>query len=391
MLNQRGMNVIYLDNSATTRPFDCVVDTMSAVMRDSYYNASAAYKPAVDVDRRMREVRKVIASQVGAQEDEVLFTAGGTESDNLAILGYAQTLHKPSNFVVSAIEHPAVADTIRRVEKLGHEVRVLDIDARGIVDLDAAGKAIDEKTALVSCMHVSNETGAIQPVAALSRIAKSKNPDARMHVDGVQGFMRVPVHMGRMGVDMYALSGHKIHGPKGIGALVVRKGIRLVPQTTGGGQEKNLRSGTYDSPAILGLGTAVQEMAKRKTEIEALRELKQHIWQLLGELDGIRVNGPMPNEEDSAPHILSVSFDGVRGEVMRNALEGSGILVSTGSACASHKQKVSATLRAMGLTAEQADGTVRISLGLYNTMEEMEETAAQMKKVFAMLRQYRRR
>ena len=391
MLSQRGMNVIYLDNSATTRPFDCVVDTMSAVMRDSYYNASAAYKPAVDVDRRMREVRKTIASQVGAQEDEVLFTAGGTESDNLAILGYAQTLHKPSNFVVSAIEHPAVADTIRRVEKLGHEVRVLDINARGVVDLEAASKMIDEKTALVSCMHVSNETGAIQPVAALSRIAKSKNPDARMHVDGVQGFMRVPMHMGRMGVDMYALSGHKIHGPKGVGALVVRKGIRLVPQTTGGGQEKNLRSGTYDSPAILGLGTAVQEMAKRKNEIEALRELKQHIWQILGELDGIRVNGPLPDEEDSAPHILSISFDGVRGEVMRNALEGSGILVSTGSACASHKQKVSASLRAMGLSAEQADGTVRISLGLYNTTEEMKETAAQMKKVFTMLRQYRRR
>ena len=391
MLSQRGMNVIYLDNSATTRPFDCVVDTMSAVMRDSYYNASAAYKPAVDVDRRMREVRKTIASQVGAQEDEVLFTAGGTESDNLAILGYAQTLHKPSNFVVSAIEHPAVADTIRRVEKLGHEVRVLDINARGVVDLEAASKMIDEKTALVSCMHVSNETGAIQPVTALSRIAKSKNPDARMHVDGVQGFMRVPMHMGRMGVDMYALSGHKIHGPKGVGALVVRKGIRLVPQTTGGGQEKNLRSGTYDSPAILGLGTAVQEMAKRKNEIEALRELKQHIWQILGELDGIRVNGPLPDEEDSAPHILSISFDGVRGEVMRNALEGSGILVSTGSACASHKQKVSASLRAMGLSAEQADGTVRISLGLYNTTEEMKETAAQMKKVFTMLRQYRRR
>jgi len=383
--------VIYLDNSATTKPFDSVIRVMNETMRDAYFNASAAYKPAVDVDRRMRAVRKTIASQIGAHEDEVYFTAGGTESDNLAIVGYAQTLHKPSNFVISAIEHPAVAETVRRVEKLGHEVRVLPINPRGIVDLDAAQSIIDQHTALVSCMHVSNETGAIQPVAELSRIAKEKNPQAKMHVDGVQGFMRVPMHMGRMGVDMYALSGHKIHGPKGVGALVVRKGVRLVSQMTGGGQEKNLRSGTYDSPAILGLGAAVEEMAQRQADVAAMKGFKQHLWQLLDGCEGVRVNGPAPLDEDSAPHILSVSFDGVRGEVMRNALESAGILVSTGSACASHKQKVSASLRAMGLTGEQADGTVRISLGLDNAMDDMEKTAAEMKKIFEMLRRYRRR
>lgn len=383
--------MIYLDNSATTRPFDSVIDAMAASMRDTYFNPSAAYKPAVDEDRKMRAVRKAIAAQLGAQEDEVIFTAGGTESDNLAILGYAETLRKPQIFVVSAIEHPAVGDTIRRVEKMGHEVRVLPIDKRGVVDLDAADALIDSRTALVSCMQVSNETGAIQPVAELSRIAKAKNPEAKVHVDGVQGFMRVPLHMGRMGVDMYALSGHKIHGPKGVGALVVRKGIRLMPQMTGGGQEKNLRSGTYNAPAILGLGEAVREMAAKQTQVGGMRALKARLWAELAELNGIFVNGPLPEDADSAPHILSLSFDGVRGEVMRNALEGAGILVSTGSACASHKQKTSATLRAMGLTAEQADGTVRVSLGLNNTTEEMEETAAQMRKIFTMLRQYRRR
>ena len=383
--------MIYLDNSATTRPFDGVIDLMASSMREAYFNPSAAYKPAVDEDRKMRDVRRLIASQLGAREDEVYFTAGGTESDNLALLGYAQILHKPSNFLVSAIEHPAVSDTIRRVESLGHEVRVMPIDSRGLVDLDAAQALMDEHTALVSCMQVSNETGAVQPVEALSRLARIKNPDVRVHVDGVQGFMRVPMHMGRMGVDLYALSGHKIHGPKGVGALVVKKGVRLVPQTTGGGQEKNLRSGTYNTPAILGLGAAVQEMAARGEDVARMRTLKARLWALLSELDGVRVNGPAPDEEDSACHILSVSFEGVRGEVMRNALEGAGILVSTGSACASHKQKVSATLKAMGLTAEQADGTVRISLGLNNTMEEMEETAAQMKKIYLMLRQYRRR
>jgi len=383
--------VIYLDNSATTRPFDCVIETMASSMRDTYFNPSAAYKPAVDEDRKIRAVRKIIASQLGAQEDEVIFTAGGTESDNLAILGFAQMLHKPSNFVVSAIEHPAVGETIRRVEKLGHEVRVLPIDARGVVDLAAAEGVMDENTAFVSCMQVSNETGAIQPVERLSQMVKAKNPDAKVHVDGVQGFMRVPMHMGRMGVDLYALSGHKIHGPKGVGALIIKKGIRLAAQTTGGGQEKNLRSGTYNAPAILGLGDAVHEMALRKDDVAHMREIKAYLWNLIREMDGVRINGPMPQDTDSAPHILSISFNGVRGEVMRNALEGAGILISTGSACASHKQKVSATLKAMGLNAEQADGTVRISLGLNNTMEEMEETAAQMKKVFMMLRQYRRR
>ena len=383
--------MIYLDNSATTRPFDSVIDAMAASMRDTYFNPSAAYKPAVDEDRKMRAVRKAIAAQLGAQEDEVIFTAGGTESDNLAILGVAETLHGPANFVCSAIEHPAVSDTIRRVEKMGIEVRVLPIDRRGVVDLEAAAGIIDENTALVSCMQVSNETGAIQPVAQLSAMARAKNKNVLVHVDGVQGFMRVPMNMSRMGVDLYAVSGHKIHGPKGVGALVVRKGVRLVPQMIGGGQERNLRSGTYNTPAILGLHKAVEEMAAQQDRAQQLLALKQRLWAKLSVLDGVRVNGPAPDEADSAPHILSVSFDGVRGEVMRNALEGEGILVSTGSACSSHKQKVSASLRAMGLTDTQADGTIRISLGLMNTEEEMDAAAEKMEKLFMLLRQYRRR
>lgn len=383
--------MIYLDNSATTRPFDAVIDAVSACMRGAYFNASAAYAPAVDVDRAIRACRREIAAQAGAQEGEVVFTSGGTEADNLAILGVAETLHGPANFVISAIEHPAVVETVRRVERLGHEVRVMPIDARGVVDVQAAAGLMDERTALVSCMQVSNETGAVQPIAELSAIAKRKNPAVRVHVDGVQGFMRVPVHMGRMGIDLYALSGHKIHGPKGVGALIVRGGTRLVPQATGGGQERGLRSGTYDSPAILGLGAAVRTIAADSTAKERLAQMKARLWQLLGEEQGVRLNGPAPQQEDSAPHILSVSFDGVRGEVMRNALEGAGILVSTGSACASHRQKVSATLRAMGLTRELADGTVRVSIGLMNTMDEMDEAAAQMKALYAMLRPYKRR
>ena len=383
--------MIYLDNSATTRPFDGVIDAMDRCMREAYFNASAAYRPAVDVDREIRACRRLIASQLGAQEDEVYFTSGGTESDNLAILGVAATLRHPANFVCSVIEHPAVLETIRRVEAMGHEVRYMPIDRRGLVDLAACEALLDEHTALVSCMQVSNETGAIQPIEQLACMARAKNRDVRVHVDGVQGFMRVPMHMGRMGVDLYALSGHKIHGPKGVGVLVARKGVRLAPQMTGGGQEKNLRSGTYNSPAILGLGEAVREMAARRDELDRLRAMKTHLWALLSAEEGISLNGPAPEDAQSAPHVLSVSFGGVRGEVMRNALEGEGILVSTGSACASHKQKVSATLRAMGLSTEQADGTIRISLGMMNTMEDMDEAAARMLALYRQLKAYRRR
>ena len=383
--------MIYLDNSATTRPFDGVIDAMDRCMREAYFNASAAYRPAVDVDREIRACRRLIASQLGAQEDEVYFTSGGTESDNLAILGVAATLRHPANFVCSVIEHPAVLETIRRVEAMGHEVRYMPIDRSGVVDLAACEALLDEHTALVSCMQVSNETGAIQPIEQLARMARAKNRDVRVHVDGVQGFMRVPMHMGRMGVDLYALSGHKIHGPKGVGVLVARKGVRLAPQMTGGGQEKNLRSGTYNSPAILGLGEAVREMAARRDELDRLRAMKTHLWALLSAEEGISLNGPAPEDAQSAPHVMSVSFGGVRGEVMRNALEGEGVLVSTGSACASHKQKVSATLRAMGLSTEQADGTIRISLGMMNTMEDMDEAAARMLALYRQLKAYRRR
>ena len=383
--------MIYLDNSATTRPFDGVIDAMDRSMREAYYNASAAYKPAVDVDRALRACRKLIASQLGAQEDEVYFTSGGTESDNLAILGVAATLRHPANFVCSVIEHPAVLETIRRVEAMGHEVRYMPIDRRGVVDLAACEALFDERTALVSCMQVSNETGAIQPIAELARMARAKNKDVRVHVDGVQGFMRVPMHMGRMGVDLYALSGHKVHGPKGVGALVVRKGVRLVPQMTGGGQEKNLRSGTYNSPAILGLGEAVREMAARRDDLARIAQMKARLFALLTTEEGVTLNDPAVDDAQSAPHILSVSFAGVRGEVMRNALEGEGVLVSTGSACSSHKQKVSGTLRAMGLSTEQADGTIRISLGMMNTMDEMDEAAARMLALYRQLRAYRRR
>ncbi|MFR3405924.1 MAG: cysteine desulfurase family protein [Christensenellales bacterium] len=382
--------MIYLDNSATTRPFDSVIDAMDRCMRENYFNASAAYKPAVDVDRAMRECRRAIAAQLGIQDSGVIFTGGGTESDNLAILGVAETLRQSANFVCSAIEHPAVAETIHRVEQMGHTVRVLPIDVRGVVDLAACETVIDEHTALVSCMQVSNETGAIQPVEELAKLARRKNPNVRVHVDGVQGFMRVPMHMEHMGVDLYALSGHKIHGPKGIGVLAVRPGVRLIPQITGGGQEKGLRSGTYNSPAILGLGEAVKTLAADRKAVERMRAMKAHLWAVLSQEGESASTGRSP-ERRTVRRIPQPVLRRRTRRGMRNALEGEGVLVSTGSASASHKQKVSPTLRAMGLSQAQADGTVRVSLGAMNTMDEMDEAARHMLALYRMLRQFKRR
>lgn len=383
--------MIYLDNSATTQPFEAVVEAVTRAMREAYYNVSAAYGPAIEAERSVRACRVQIACELGAQEDGVIFTAGGTESDNLSILGVAQGLRAPANFVMSAVEHPAVSETMRRLERMGHEVRILPVDARGVVDLHAAQRLIDDHTALVSCMQVCNETGAIEPVSALSRMAKERNPRALMHVDGVQGFMRVPLHMGRDGVDLYSLSAHKIHGPKGVGALVLQRGVRPVAQQTGGGQEHGLRSGTLNGEGIVGLLAAMREIANRRGEVEAMRRMKVRLLKGLAGMEGVHVNGPLPGEPDSAPHILSLSFDGVRGEVLRNALEGEGVLVSTGSACSSHKQRTSTVLEAMGLTGERADGTIRISFGLLNRPDEVDEAAQKISGQVIALRRFRRR
>ena len=362
--------MIYLDNSATTRPFDGVIDVMDRCMREQYFNASAAYKPAVDVDRAMRECRKTIAAQLGIQESGVIFTGGGTESDNLAILGTAAALRQGANFVCSAIEHPAVAETIRRVEQMGLTVRVLPIDARGVVDLAACETVIDEHTALVSCMQVSNETGAIQPVEALNKLARRKNPNVRIHVDGVQGFMRVPMHMERMGVDLYALSGHKIHGPKGIGVLAVRPGVRLIPQITGGGQEKGLRSGTEATPQIAALAAAAKLGKEALDEhIAYLNDLKAYA---LAQFQAL-VPGLVVVSAGDAPHICAISLPGYPSQVVVRYLSDQGFCLSAGSAC--HRGKASHVYAAMNLSKPVRDGMLRVSFGPSNTKEEVDQLA----------------
>lgn len=379
--------MIYLDNSATTRPFDEVIDKMSACMREEYFNPSAVYAPAMLAGRILTETREAIASQLGGRV-KVVFTSGGTEADNLALLGTARALRgRKGHFITTKVEHPAILETAAELERLGHSVTYIGVDEEGTVDVDALVGAVREDTALVSVMQVNNEVGAVMPIEEISRCVKEKNPRTLIHVDGVQGFMRVPMHMNRMGVDLYSLSGHKIHGPKGIGALAMSDRARPLCIAFGGGQENGLRSGTENVPGIAGLGQAVRAFARLDDPASDMMELKMRLRDgILQAVPDAKVNGPT----GGAPHILNVTFP-VKGEVLLHALEGAGILCSTGSACASHKKSASHVLTAMGVPDKEIDGALRFSLCPMNTPEEIDETVAQIRKSVEMLRAFKRR
>ena len=379
--------MIYLDNSATTRPFDEVIDKMSACMREEYFNPSAVYAPAMLAGRILTETREAIASQLGGRV-KVVFTSGGTEADNLALLGTARALRgRKGHFITTKVEHPAILETAAELERLGHSMTYIGVDEEGTVDVDALVDAVREDTALVSVMQVNNEVGAVMPIEEISRRVKEKNPRTLIHVDGVQGFMRVPMHMNRMGVDLYSLSGHKIHGPKGIGALAMSDRARPLCIAFGGGQENGLRSGTENVPGIAGLGQAVRAFARLDDPASDMMELKMRLRDgILQAVPDAKVNGPT----GGAPHILNVTFP-VKGEVLLHALEGAGILCSTGSACASHKKSASHVLTAMGVPDKEIDGALRFSLCPMNTSEEIDETVAQIRKSVEMLRAFKRR
>lgn len=379
--------MIYLDNSATTRPFDEVIDKMSTCMREEYFNPSAVYAPAMLAGRILTETREAIASQLGGRV-KVVFTSGGTEADNLALLGTARALRgRKGHFITTKVEHPAILETAAELERLGHSVTYIGVDEEGTVDVDALVDAVREDTALVSVMQVNNEVGAVMPIEEISRRVKEKNPRTLIHVDGVQGFMRVPMHMNRMGVDLYSLSGHKIHGPKGIGALAMSDRARPLCIAFGGGQENGLRSGTENVPGIAGLGQAVRAFARLDDPASDMMELKMRLRDgILQAVPDAKANGPT----GGAPHILNVTFP-VKGEVLLHALEGAGILCSTGSACASHKKSASHVLTAMGVPDKEIDGALRFSLCPMNTPEEIDETVAQIRKSVEMLRAFKRR
>lgn len=377
---------IYLDNSATTRPSEAVVAAMAKCMREGYFNPSALYAPALQSAKMLREGREALLAAVHAPAgSRVVFTSGGTEADNLAVLG-SLSAQRGGDILYSAGEHPAVREACLSVK--GLNAKVIPYTRAGLVDLDALEGLLSPETRLICCMQVNNETGAIQPLARIARLRDRMAPDALLHVDGVQGFLRVPVDMSALKIDSYALSGHKLHAPKGIGALIAGPRVRLRAQLLGGGQEGALRSGTENTPGIAGLIAAVRDYP-----VDAdMRSVKMRLWALLQTaVPGAVVNGPAPDSDDAAPHILNVSLPPVRSETMLHALEAKEIYVGMGSACSSHKQKISPVLESMHVPRSVAESALRFSLCPENTQEEMERTAQAVGQCYALLAKYQRR
>ena len=376
----------YLDNSATTKPCAAAVDTMVKCMTEGYYNPSSVYKPAVEAFQQLRACRELILKALHAGDHSLVFTSGGTESNNLAILGTVGRMRGKQLVAVSAVEHPSVRESFAELERMGHEVRVIGVNERGELDWDALSKALDDGASLVSCMQVNNETGAKLDVMRLHELVNGR---AIIHVDGVQGFLRVPIDL--KCVDLYTLSSHKIHGPKGEGALVWRKSVRLAPRQIGGGQEGGLRSGTENTPGIAGLMAAVQEMLNMGPQMQQeLMQKKLHLIEAFqNAVPELLINGPEP--EQAAPHIVNLSFPGVRGEVMLHALESRGVYASTGSACSSKKLKVSGVLTSMGIAPSRAEWALRFSLSPHTTIEEIDYAAQCLAELYAQLKKYARR
>ena len=378
---------IYLDNSATTRPTEAVVAAMVRCMQEEYFNPSALYAPAMVPARGLRACREAILSAVHAKGGSaVIFTSGGTEADNLAILGRLFSERNGGRVLYSAGEHPAVKEAC--LEAAGLEALPIPYDGEGLVDLAALRELLTPDTKMICCMQVNNETGAIQPLAEIARLRRELAPNAHFHVDGVQGFLRVPCDMAALQADTYALSGHKIHGPKGIGALVCAPGVKLHPRAVGGGQEGALRSGTENTPGVAGLLAAIRNFPREND----LRAVKLRLWACLkAAIPQASVNGPAPDSPQAAPYILNVSLPPVRSETMLHALEGEGIYVGMGSACSSHKQKVSPVLQAMHTPRPLAESALRFSLCPENTAEEMERVAAACLRQYQILSKYQRR
>ncbi|MBR3503625.1 MAG: cysteine desulfurase [Clostridia bacterium] len=378
----------YLDNSATTRPTDGVIDAMARCMRDGFYNPSSLYAPALNAEKAMRACREELAGALSVPAKGILFTSGGTEANNLAIIGSVSAMHGPQHLIVSAVEHPSVLEAFHYLEGLGHRLTVLRVDGAGQPDWTQLDEALSDPPALVSCMQVNNETGALPDIPRLVKAVREKAPKALIHVDGVQGFLRVPFDARQ--VDLYTMSSHKIHGPKGVGALYVRNGVRLIPRQLGGGQEGALRSGTENTPGIAGFREAAVEMKAIPGLYDMLMEKKRLLWrEMRSAVPDALLNGPAL--EDGAPHIVNISFPDVRGEVMLHALEGAGVYCSTGSACSSKKRHVSPVLLAMGLSPDRAEWALRFSLSPHTTDDEIRYAARQAGVLHATLRRFKRR
>ena len=381
--------MIYLDNSATTRVLPQAADAAYRAMTEQFYNPASAYKPAVAAEKAVEAARGKLLVALGNPAGDVLYTSGGTESNNMAILGALKPLRGKKRIITTAGEHPSVYEVFRSLEGTPDvEVVFVGLNPDGTVNLKKLEEALTADTVLVSVMHVNNEVGAINDLDAISALLKQTAPSALLHSDGVQALCKLP--FAKNAADLYSISAHKFHAPKGVGALFVKSGFKFAGGQIGGGQEKNLRSGTSNVPGILALDAALAEYREHQQKwIDQMRTCKLRLWQNLSTLPDVFLNGPAP--EEGAPHILNVSFPGVRGEVLVNALSEREIYVSTGSACSTHKKGQNRIHAAMGISGVRAEGALRFSLCPFNTLEEMDAASAALSEQVTFLRRFQRR
>nr|WP_314458568.1 cysteine desulfurase family protein [uncultured Clostridium sp.] len=380
----------YFDNSATTRVLEPVKEIVVKTMMEDYGNPSARHKKGLDAERYIKEAAETIAGTLKVAAKEIVFTSGGSESNNMAVIATAMANKRAGNHIISTgIEHASVYNPLAYLEEQGFRVTYLSVDGQGHINLEELEEAICPETILVSIMYVNNEIGAIEPVEAISKVIKKKNPNILFHVDAIQAYGKLLIRPKSQGIDLLSVSAHKFHGPKGIGFLYIDKRVRIKPLIYGGGQQKGMRSGTENVPGIAGLSAAANYMyTNHREKIRGIIELKDYLIDRLSEIEGVTINSL--KGELSAPQIVSASFMGIRSEVLLHALEEREIYVSSGSACSSNHPAVSGTLKGIGLKPELLDSTLRFSFGIFNTREEVDYCIETLKELLPVLRRYQR-
>ena len=383
--------MIYFDNAATTRAADEVAERVRYMLLENFGNPSAQSMMGVRAENELNDARKIMAKSINALPEEIYFTSGGTEDDNWAIFGTAEGYKRSGkHMITTSIEHPAVSEPMERLRQKGWEITVLDVDKNGYIDLDALRDSIRDDTVLVSIILVNNEVGTIQDASAVGKLIKEKNPNTLFHADAVQAFGKYPIDVRKMNIDMLSMSGHKIHGPKGVGFFYMKKGLKVRPIIYGGGQERGQRSATENTPGIAGLAKAVElAMENMDASHEKVMEVKRTLAEgILRDIPKTHINGP--SIEEASPYVLNVSFNGLRSEVLLHALEEKEVYVSAGSACSSKKKGGSHVLRSLGLSEERIEGAIRFSFCRYNTVDEAAACLEILKEKTAFLRKYMR-
>lgn len=386
------MKEVYLDNSATTKVLPEVADLMVQVMTEDYGNPSSMHNKGVAAEKYIKEAKETLAKILKVSDKEILFTSCGTESDNMSLFGVASANERRGKHIITTkIEHPAILRAAEQLEAKGFKITYLGTDEHGVISLDELKNAITDETILVSIMHINNEIGSVQPIAEAGALIKSINPQIVFHVDAVQSFGKMRIYPKKMNIDLLSVSGHKIHGPKGIGFLYINEKIKINPIIFGGGQQNGMRSGTESVPSIAGIALAAKTLYDKFDEdVEKLYSLKKYFVDEVTKIEDVTVNGCTPDNM-GAPHVVSVSIKDVRAEVMLHSLEDKGIYVSAGSACSTHKRAASATLLSIGLDKTLLESTVRFSFSVFTTKEEIDYTIEAMKELIPMLRKYTRR